>query len=115
EHMLEGEKGSAVHLQLRLPGGVERGASVTRTVDLDDRWPLARPSLEVDSLRGGVAWVRLNALDDPDLAERFDRALPEFRGLKGLVLDVRADAGRPGGGEGGYRTRARAVEQTYCT
>ena len=115
EHMLEGEKGTAVHLQLRLPGGVERGASVTRTVDLDDRWPLARPSLEVDSLRGGVAWVRLNALDDPDLAERFDRALPEFRGLKGLVLDVRDDAGRPGGREAGYRILARLVDKPFLT
>ena len=115
EHMLEGEKGTAVHLQLRLPGGVERGASVTRTVDLDDRWPLQRPSLEVDTLRGGVAWVRLNALDDPDLAERFDGALPEFRGLKGLVLDVRDDAGRPGGRESGYRILARLVEKPFLT
>src|SRR5213592_242824 len=115
EHMLEGEKGTAVHLQLRLPGGVERGASVTRTVDLDDRWPLDRPSLEVDTLRGGVAWVRLNALDDPDLAERFDRALPEFRDLKGLVLDVRDDAGRPGGRENGYRILARLVEKPFLT
>jgi len=115
EHMLEGEKGTAVHLQLRLPGGVERGASVTRTVDLDDRWPLARPSLEVDTLRGGVAWVRLNALDDPNLAERFDRVLPEFRGLKGLVLDVRDDAGRPGGRESGYRILARLVEKPFLT
>src|SRR5262245_19174564 len=30
--MLEGEKGTALHLQLRLPGGAERGASVTRSV-----------------------------------------------------------------------------------
>ncbi len=28
--LLEGEKGTALHLQLRLPGGAERGASVTR-------------------------------------------------------------------------------------
>src|SRR5204862_5474732 len=42
ETMLEGEKGTAVHLLLRLPGGVERGARLTRTVDLDDRWPLTR-------------------------------------------------------------------------
>src|SRR5712691_2952617 len=115
ERMLEGEKGTAVHLQLRLPGGAERGASVTRTVDLDDGWPLERSSLEVDTLPGGVAWVRLNALDDPELAEQFDRALPEFRGLKGLVLDVREDAGRPGGREAGYRILARLVAKPFPT
>jgi len=115
ERMLEGEKGTAVHLQLRLPGGAERGASVTRTVDLDDGWPLAHPSLEVDTLPGRVAWVRLNALDDPDIAELFDRALPEFRGLKGVVLDVREDAGRPGGRESGYRILARLVAKPFPT
>src|SRR6266853_4095953 len=30
--MLDGERGTAVHLLLRLPGGAERGASVTRSV-----------------------------------------------------------------------------------
>src|SRR5213078_2324901 len=113
ERRLEGEKGTAVHRQLRLPGGAERGASVTRTVDLDDGWPLAHPSLEVDTLPGRVAWVRLNALDDPDIAELFDRALPEFRGLKGVVLDVREDAGRPGGRESGYRILARLVAKPF--
>src|SRR5438552_346370 len=115
--MLEGEKGTAVHLLLRLPGGVERGASLTRTVDLDDRWPLTRPSLEVDTLPGGVAWVRLHALDDPDIADRFDRAVPEFRGgtLKGLVLDVRDEAGRPAGRDAGYQILARLVDKAFVT
>src|SRR2546425_1558998 len=59
--MLEGEKGTALHLQLRLPGGAERGASVTRAVALSDRWPLEHPALEGDTLPGGVAWVRINS------------------------------------------------------
>src|SRR6266850_6467114 len=32
--MLEGERGTALHLLLRLPGGAERGASVTRSVPM---------------------------------------------------------------------------------
>src|SRR6266571_2356525 len=38
--MLEGEKGTALHLLLRLPGGAQRGASVTRSVSLTAHWPL---------------------------------------------------------------------------
>src|SRR3989475_10567901 len=61
--MLEGEKGTALHVRLRLPGGAERGASVTRAVALSDRWPLEHPALEGDTLPGGVAWVRINSLE----------------------------------------------------
>src|SRR6266699_6265074 len=32
--MLDGEKGTALHLQLRVPGGEQRGLSVTRSVSL---------------------------------------------------------------------------------
>src|SRR5882762_4928622 len=73
--MLEGEKGSALHLQLRLPGGEQRGASVTRSVALTARWPLERPALEVDTLPGGAVWVRVNSLADPDVVQAFDQAL----------------------------------------
>jgi len=68
--MLEGEKGSALHLQLRLPGGEQRGASVTRSVALTARWPLERPALEVDTLPGGAVWVRVNSLADPVMSFR---------------------------------------------
>ena len=35
--MLEGERGTALHLLLKVPGGEERGASVTRSVALNAR------------------------------------------------------------------------------
>src|SRR6266545_6411691 len=38
--MLEGERGTALLLVLRLPGGAERGASLTRSVPLAARWPI---------------------------------------------------------------------------
>src|SRR6266487_4216284 len=37
--MLQGEKGTTLHMLLRLPGGDQRGISVTRSVSLNDRWP----------------------------------------------------------------------------
>src|SRR5438309_5674989 len=49
--MLQGEKGTTINLLLRLPGGAQRGISVTRSVSLNDRWPLERPDIEIDSLR----------------------------------------------------------------
>src|SRR5216117_518206 len=55
--MLQGEKGTSLHLLIRVPGGDRRGVSVTRSVSLNDRWPLDPPAFAVDSLPGGVAVV----------------------------------------------------------
>ena len=91
--MLQGPKGSSLQLQLRVPGGEQRGISVTRSVSLTDRWPLERPAVEIDSLPDGVVVARINNLDSRDAVEQFDHALPVFTGLRGLVLDVRAASG----------------------
>src|SRR5882672_12380022 len=92
--MLEGERGTALQLQLRLPGGAERGASVTRSMSLlGGRSPLERPALEADTLSDGAIWVRLNSFADPDVLGQFDRALGDAprEGLRhpGLILDLR--------------------------
>lgn len=116
-HMLDGERGTAIHLQLRLPGGEERGASVTRSVPLTERWPFAPPPLQVDTLPDRVAWVRLSSLADPDVARDFDRAFADFRGVRGVILDLRdcegTGAGR--GREAGYRILGRVVPQPLVT
>src|SRR5207237_3994336 len=42
--MLQGEKGTSLHLLVRVPGGDPRGLSVTRSLSLNDRWPLDPPA-----------------------------------------------------------------------
>jgi carboxyl-terminal processing protease len=91
--MLQGEKGTAVHLLLRVPGGGERGVSVTRSVSLNDRWPLDPAPFAVESLPGSLVVVRLNSLGDADEVRRFDHAFPDFGGVQGLVVDLRRAAG----------------------
>jgi hypothetical protein len=113
--MLEGEKGTALHLQLRLPGGAERGASVTRSVALTSRWPLERPALEVDTLPGGAVWVRVNSLADADVVQTFDQALGEAPHLSGIVLDLRETARTGSGRENGYAILARLIERPCLT
>src|SRR6266849_4739314 len=119
--MLEGEKGTALHLQLRLPGGAERGASVTRAVALTDLWPLERPALEGDTLPGGVAWVRINSLADPDVVRLFDRAFPDFTNVTGIILDLRQGGGGldqghgAAGREAGYQILARLMDHPFIT
>src|SRR2546425_1754058 len=119
--MLEGEKGTALHLQLRLPGGAERGASVTRAVALTDRWPLERPALDGDTLPDGVAWVRINSLAEPDIVRLFDRAFPDFAKVTGIILDLRgegagADPGHGAAGrEAGYQILARLMDHPFIT
>ena len=86
--MLEGERGTALHLALEDPRGGRRGVSVTRSVSLSDRWPLEPPPLSVDSLPAGQVVVRFHGFA-PDVVTRFDRALPTFAGIQGMVIDLR--------------------------
>jgi len=115
EAMLDGERGTPLQLELKLPSGATRGASLTRTVTGMDRWPLEPPALVIDSLPGGVYIVRLNSCADPGVAERFDRAFPRFTGVHGLILDLRENEGAGGGRESAYRILARLVAHPFVT
>lgn len=116
--MLEGERGTALQLLLRLPGGAERGASVTRSMALlGGRSPLERPALEADTLPEGAIWVRVNSFADPDVLTLFDRALGDAprEGLhhRGLVLDLRETVGTVGGRAQAYALLSRLIERPF--
>ena len=113
QEMLQGPRGTSVQLLLRVPGGQQRGISVTRSVSMTDRWPLQRPAVEIDSLPNGVVVAHLNNLDGHDVVEQFDRALPVFTGLRGLILDLRGAAG--GGPTHGYQILARLTDRPFLT
>lgn len=117
--MLEGERGSALHLLLRLPGGEERGASVTRSVPLNARWPLERPPLEADTLPDGAIWIRLHSFADPDVPALLDRALRdavrEGPRHRGLILDLRETAWSATGRENAHQVLARLIERPVLT
>src|SRR6266704_5087924 len=111
--MLQGEKGTTLQLLLRVPGGGERGVSVTRSVSLNDRWPLEPAAFAVESLPGRVVIVRLNSLSDADEVRRFDRAFPDFGGVQGLVVDLRRATGGGGRTELGYQILGRLAGKPY--
>jgi hypothetical protein len=111
--MLEGERGTALHLQLRLPSGDERGASITRSVALTERWPLERPPLEADTLPDGAVWLRVNSLADPDAVRRFDAAVGQR--ARGIVLDLRETTWTSSGRENGYAILARLIDRPIVT
>lgn len=116
--MLEGERGTALQLQLRLPGGEERGASVTRSVAITDRWPLERPALEADTLADGALWIRVNSLTHPDVVRLFDQALGMGgggRAFRGIVLDLRETTWTAGGRENGYAILGRLIDRPFVT
>src|SRR6267378_1436972 len=119
--MLEGERGTAVHLLLRLPGGAERGASVTRSVPLTARSVLARPpaALEADTLADGAIWIRVNSFADPAVVALFDRALGdaprEGPRHRGLILDLRETTWTAGGREQGYAMLSRLIDRPVLT
>jgi len=117
--MLEGERGTALHLLLRLPGGEERGASVTRSVPINARWPLEPPAFEADTLPDGAIWIRISSFADADVPERFARALGaaarEGPRHRGLILDLRETTWTAGGRENGYAILARLIERPFLT
>ncbi|HXO85653.1 MAG TPA: S41 family peptidase [Gemmatimonadales bacterium] len=117
--MLEGERGTALHLLLRLPGGEERGASVTRSVPLTARWPLEPPAFEADTLPDGAIWIRISSFAGADVPERFARALGgaarEGPRHRGLILDLRETTWTAGGRENGYAILARVIEKPFLT
>ena len=111
--MLEGERGTALHLLLRLPGGEQRGASVTRSVPLAARWPLEPPAMDVDTLPGGAIWVRISSLADAGVVQAFDRVLGDAPRAGGILLDLREASGV--GRENGYAILARLIERPVLT
>lgn len=115
--MLEGERGTALQLLLRLPGGEERGASVTRSVAITAPWPLARPALEADTLADGALWIRVNSLADPDVVRLFDQALGMGggRAFRGIALDLRETTWTGSGREHGYAILGRLIDRPFLT
>ncbi|HVH11097.1 MAG TPA: S41 family peptidase [Gemmatimonadales bacterium] len=109
--MLQGEKGTSVHLLVRLRGEEARGLSVTRSLSLNDRWPLDPPAFAVDSLPGGATLVRIASLADQEVVRQFDRTFPDFRAVQGLVLDLRQATG--GRTEYAYQILARLTDRPF--
>ena len=107
--MLEGEKGTSLHLLVRVPGSEQRGLSVTRSASLNDRWPLDPSAFATESLPGAIAVVRIASLADEDVVRQFDRAFPDFARVQGLVLDLRSAA--TGKTEFAYQILARLSDR----
>src|SRR3989440_3179385 len=82
--MLQGDKGTTVHLLVRVPGAEPRGLSVTRSLSLNDRWPLDPPAFATESLPDGVTLVRIASLENEEVVRQFDRAFPDFTRVQGL-------------------------------
>ncbi|HYL21606.1 MAG TPA: S41 family peptidase [Gemmatimonadales bacterium] len=110
--MLEGEKGTSLHLLVRVPGGEPRGLSVTRSLSLNDRWPLDPPAFATDTFSGGVAVVHIASLADAEAVRQLDLAFPDFGRVQAMVLDLRhAVAGKT---EYAYQVLARLSDRPFA-
>ncbi len=110
--MLQGDKGTSVHLLVRVPDAEPRGLSVTRSLSLNDRWPLDPPAFATESLPDGMTLVRIASLEDEEVVRQFDRAFPDFTRVQGLVLDLRRAA--DGKTEYAYQILARLTDRPFA-
>jgi carboxyl-terminal processing protease len=111
--MLDGERNTAVAVTLRLVDGSVRGASITRSVPFSDRPRFQPDPIEAVSFPDSVLVVRLNTFADPGVVERFERLLRPRAGIRGLIVDLRANGA--GDSETGYQILARLADQPFLT
>lgn len=115
---LHGPADAPVEIRYRTPEGDVRTATLRRDRRTrEDVWVpdvnAAKPPFELQWLDGDVAYVALNTMADTMTAVAFERALPELRRAKGLVIDVRENGGGSSGV--GYRVLSWLTEDTLAT
>lgn len=111
--MLEGEKGTSLHLLVRGPGGEPRGLSVTRSLSLNDRWPLDPPPFATDTLPGGIAVLHIASFAEAEAVRQLDLAFPDFGRVQAMVLDLRRAAA--GKSDYAYQILARLSDHPFPT
>ena len=89
-HMLDGERGTTVHLMLRQPDQSVRGVSVTRSErpERESDRPWWRESRVETSDRDGVRILEITTMSERRTADDFDRALDNDT-PDALVVDLR--------------------------
>jgi len=113
--MLTGDRGTPVQLALKGPGGVDRGASLTRSVSSSDRSPFELKPLVIDTAPVGITIVHLNSCADPDIVSQFNHRFSRWTGVRALIVDLRENDGTGGGREAGYRILARLMSHSFVT
>ncbi|UCC67906.1 MAG: hypothetical protein JSV79_12445 [Armatimonadota bacterium] len=93
--LLEGPQGSKVTIRLRGLDGSMREVSLVRESDLSAMpWlPSRRPVVEYRDLSDGIAYVALNSFESEDVVSEFDAVFDKLRQARGMVIDVRENAG----------------------
>jgi carboxyl-terminal processing protease len=86
--VLSGRHGAARALSVRAADGATHSISIPAAASTKDDEPLTFRML--DDNRGYIA---IRSFAQPDLVERFDRALDALRTTRGLVIDVRNNGG----------------------
>ncbi|HKR55433.1 MAG TPA: S41 family peptidase [Gemmatimonadales bacterium] len=113
--MLVGERGTPVQLALKGPAGVDRGASLTRSIATSARSPFEPLPLVVDTVSGGITVVHLNSCADAGVVSQFDRTFAVWTGVRAVILDLRENDGTGGGRESCYRILARLMSRPFVT
>lgn len=90
ERLLRGAPGTALTMTVEGADGREREVPLTREPD-SGFW--SEPSITHRRLNDSVGYIRIARWHGDGLVETFDRALEEFRDIKGLIIDVRGNGG----------------------
>jgi C-terminal processing protease CtpA/Prc len=92
--LLVGRAGTSVALTISDTAGQVRQVNLTRSSQVPpDLRPVPGPKLSKRDLGGGIVLVELSTFGDMSVAQEFNRAFPGFRGVRGLIIDLRKNGG----------------------
>ena len=104
--LLAGRPGTTVRLNVQGPDEAVRQISLRREGKAGF---LSEPAVSWRSLGDSLGYVRISRWGGANLVAEFDQALEEFKGSKGLVIDVRGNGG--GSDELADQVNGRLIEK----
>jgi carboxyl-terminal processing protease len=116
--LLKGQKGTHVAIKCLTPAGKTLEMRLDRnSSDLDEprvnTYPRTSKRFEFTRLENDIAYVALNSFADTGIVTDFEKIVPELRGKRGVIVDLR----RNGGGESdvGYAILKYLIDKPVLT
>jgi carboxyl-terminal processing protease len=116
--LLKGQKGTSVSIECLTPAGKTLEMRLKRnSSDLDEprvnTYPRTSKRFEFTRLENNIAYVALNSFADTGIVADFEKIVPELRGRRGVIVDLRRNRG--GESDVGYAILKYLIDKPVLT